>query len=76
MAVIFLNCIILGMYQFCSDLECIIIRCKIFEKFDYFIFVFFAAEMIIKIIVMGLYGKYIYLDDFWNRLDCFIVIVG
>ncbi|XP_065922507.1 voltage-dependent T-type calcium channel subunit alpha-1I isoform X8 [Magallana gigas] len=76
MAVILLNCITLGMYQPCSDLECTTTRCKILEKFDHFIFAFFAAEMIIKIIAMGLYGKYTYLDDSWNRLDCFIVIAG
>ncbi|XP_061166104.1 voltage-dependent T-type calcium channel subunit alpha-1H-like [Saccostrea echinata] len=76
MAVILLNCITLGMYQPCSDLECSSTRCKILEKFDHFIFAFFAAEMIVKIIAMGVYGKYTYLDDSWNRLDCFIVIAG
>ena len=51
-------------------------RCKTLEVFDHCIFAFFAIEMIIKIIAMGLYGKDTYLAETWNRLDMFIVLSG
>ncbi|XP_069124372.1 voltage-dependent T-type calcium channel subunit alpha-1G-like isoform X2 [Argopecten irradians] len=76
MAVILLNCVTLGMYQPCEDQICDTMRCQVLEKFDHFIFAFFAIEMIIKIVAMGLWGKLTYLDDSWNRLDCFIVLAG
>ncbi|XP_060077738.1 voltage-dependent T-type calcium channel subunit alpha-1G-like [Ylistrum balloti] len=76
MAVILLNCVTLGMYQPCEDQVCDTMRCQVLEKFDHFIFAFFAIEMIIKIVAMGLWGKLTYLDDSWNRLDCFIVLAG
>ncbi|XP_021929198.1 voltage-dependent T-type calcium channel subunit alpha-1H-like isoform X2 [Zootermopsis nevadensis] len=44
--------------------------------FDDFIFAFFALEMSIKMVAMGVYGKGTYLADSWNRLDFFIVIAG
>ncbi len=43
---------------------------------DDVIFGFFAVEMVIKILAMGLHGKGTYLEDSWNRLDCFIVVAG
>ena len=46
------------------------------ENFDHFIFAFFAIEMIIKMMAMGVWGKETYLADHWNRLDCFIVLAG
>jgi hypothetical protein len=55
---------------------CTSIRCHVLANFDHFIFGFFAMEMIIKMIAMGIYGKSTYLDDSWNKLDCFIVIAG
>ncbi|KAL4240739.1 Voltage-dependent T-type calcium channel subunit alpha-1G [Mactra antiquata] len=51
-------------------------RCRVLQNFDHFIFAFFAVEMVIKIIAMGLYGKLTYLADTWNRLDMFIVLAG
>lgn len=44
--------------------------------FDDFIFVFFALEMSVKMIAMGVYGRGTYLADSWNRLDFFIVLAG
>lgn len=44
--------------------------------FDDVIFAFFALEMSIKMVAMGIYGKKTYLADSWNRLDCFIVFAG
>ena len=76
MSVILLNCVTLGMYQPCEDDVCETNRCKVLEGFDHFIFTFFAIEMIIKLIAMGLYGKYTYLAETWNRLDMFIVLAG
>ncbi|XP_025084578.1 voltage-dependent T-type calcium channel subunit alpha-1G-like isoform X7 [Pomacea canaliculata] len=76
MAVILLNCITLGMYQPCVDEVCDTTRCKVLAGFDHFIFAFFTAEMIIKMIAMGVFGKDTYMADTWNRLDCFIVVAG
>ncbi|KAK7506411.1 hypothetical protein BaRGS_00002523 [Batillaria attramentaria] len=79
MAVILLNCITLGMYQPCSDGQengCQSTRCKVLAAFDHFIFAFFAAEMVVKMIAMGVAGKETYLAETWNRLDFFIVLAG
>jgi voltage-dependent calcium channel T type alpha-1G len=46
------------------------------QIFDDFIFAFFALEMSVKMVAMGVYGKGTYLADSWNRLDFFIVIAG
>ncbi|ELU02190.1 hypothetical protein CAPTEDRAFT_89566 [Capitella teleta] len=76
MTVILLNCVTLGMYQPCTDTVCNTTRCKVLEGFDHFIFAFFAIEMVIKLIAMGLAGKETYLAETWNRLDMFIVLAG
>ncbi|XP_072167756.1 voltage-dependent T-type calcium channel subunit alpha-1H-like [Diadema setosum] len=76
MMVIILNCITLGMYRPCEDIECDSQRCLILQGFDHFIFAFFAAEMVVKILAMGMTGKKGYLGETWNRLDFFIVIAG
>ena len=76
MSVILLNCITLGMYQPCTDTVCDTTRCKVLAGFDHFIFAFFAIEMIIKLLAMGLVGKETYLAETWNRLDMFIVVAG
>ena len=46
------------------------------QAFDDFIFAFFAVEMIIKMVALGLFGQKCYLGDTWNRLDFFIVMAG
>ncbi|KAG8231031.1 hypothetical protein J437_LFUL010809, partial [Ladona fulva] len=46
------------------------------QIFDDLIFAFFALEMVIKMLAMGVYGKGTYLADTWNRLDFFIVTAG
>lgn len=74
--VIILNCVTLGMYQPCVDDACVTNRCKILQMFDDIIFAFFALEMSIKMVAMGMYGKNTYLADSWNRLDFFIVLAG
>jgi voltage-dependent calcium channel T type alpha-1G len=76
MAVILVNCLTLGMYQPCADMHCETTRCHVLEAFDHVIFAFFTAEMCVKVIAMGLFGKHAYLADTWNRLDLFIVIAG
>ncbi|XP_052467536.1 voltage-dependent T-type calcium channel subunit alpha-1G isoform X10 [Carassius gibelio] len=76
MLVILLNCITLGMFQPCEDSHCDTERCKILEDFDDFIFAFFAVEMVIKMVALGIFGKKCYLGDTWNRLDFFIVLAG
>uniref|UniRef100_A0A8C7G402 Ion transport domain-containing protein n=1 Tax=Oncorhynchus kisutch TaxID=8019 RepID=A0A8C7G402_ONCKI len=76
MLVILLNCVTLGMFQPCEDHTCESERCKILEDFDDFIFAFFAVEMVIKMVALGIFGKKRYLGDTWNRLDFFIVLAG
>ncbi|KAM6424198.1 voltage-dependent T-type calcium channel subunit alpha-1H isoform 3-T4 [Liasis olivaceus] len=76
MLVILLNCVTLGMFQPCQDIRCKTERCAILEAFDHFIFAFFAVEMVIKMIALGIFGHKCYLGDTWNRLDFFIVIAG
>lgn len=46
------------------------------QDFDDFIFAFFAIEMVIKMVALGIFGKKCYLGDTWNRLDFFIVLAG
>ncbi|KYO31071.1 hypothetical protein Y1Q_0016435 [Alligator mississippiensis] len=76
MLVILLNCVTLGMFHPCEDTACGSPRCRILQSFDDFIFAFFAVEMIVKMIALGIFGKKCYLGDTWNRLDFFIVIAG
>ncbi|XP_030019165.1 voltage-dependent T-type calcium channel subunit alpha-1G-like [Sphaeramia orbicularis] len=76
MLVILLNCVTLGMFHPCEDIDCHSERCKILQDFDDFIFAFFAIEMVIKMVALGIFGKKCYLGDTWNRLDFFIVLAG
>uniref|UniRef100_A0A2K6GDP7 Calcium voltage-gated channel subunit alpha1 H n=1 Tax=Propithecus coquereli TaxID=379532 RepID=A0A2K6GDP7_PROCO len=76
MLVITLNCVTLGMFRPCEDVECRSERCTILKAFDDFIFAFFAAEMAVKMVALGLFGQKCYLGDTWNRLDFFIVMAG
>ncbi|XP_056626060.1 voltage-dependent T-type calcium channel subunit alpha-1H [Triplophysa dalaica] len=76
MLVILLNCVTLGMFQPCQDLECHSDRCSILQAFDDFIFAFFAVEMVVKMVALGVFGPKCYLGDTWNRLDLFIVMAG
>lgn len=46
------------------------------QAFDDCIFAFFAVEMVIKMIALGIFGSKCYLGDTWNRLDFFIVMAG
>ncbi|XP_053545406.1 voltage-dependent T-type calcium channel subunit alpha-1I [Bombina bombina] len=76
MMVILLNCVTLGMFQPCEDVDCSTDRCQILQVFDDFIFIFFAMEMVVKMVALGIFGKKCYLGDTWNRLDFFIVMAG
>ncbi|XP_051987465.1 voltage-dependent T-type calcium channel subunit alpha-1H-like isoform X1 [Xyrauchen texanus] len=76
MLVILLNCVTLGMFQPCEDLKCQSEWCIILQVFDDCIFAFFAVEMVIKMIALGIFGSKCYLGDTWNRLDFFIVMAG
>ncbi|XP_055047447.2 voltage-dependent T-type calcium channel subunit alpha-1H [Misgurnus anguillicaudatus] len=76
MLVILLNCVTLGMFQPCEDLKCQSEWCVILQAFDDCIFAFFAVEMVIKMIALGIFGSKCYLGDTWNRLDFFIVMAG
>lgn len=76
MLIIIVNCITMGMYKPCEKADCSTTKCHIINYIDDFIYVFFAIEMVIKILAMGLYGEKTYLGEMWNRLDCFIVLAG
>uniref|UniRef100_A0A8C3YUK9 Voltage-dependent T-type calcium channel subunit alpha-1H n=1 Tax=Catagonus wagneri TaxID=51154 RepID=A0A8C3YUK9_9CETA len=76
MLVIVLNCVTLGMFRPCEDVECRSERCRTLQAFDDFIFAFFAVEMVVKMVALGLFGQKCYLGDTWNRLDFFIVMAG
>ncbi|XP_026098606.1 voltage-dependent T-type calcium channel subunit alpha-1H isoform X1 [Carassius auratus] len=76
MLVILLNCVTLGMFQPCEDLKCQSEWCIVLQVFDDCIFAFFAVEMVIKMIALGIFGSKCYLGDTWNRLDFFIVMAG
>ncbi|KAK2918603.1 hypothetical protein Q8A73_002974 [Channa argus] len=76
MMVILLNCVTLGMYQPCENIDCSSDRCQILQAFDTFIYIFFALEMVIKMVALGIFGHRCYLGDTWNRLDFFIVMAG
>ncbi|XP_064818471.1 voltage-dependent T-type calcium channel subunit alpha-1H-like isoform X4 [Oncorhynchus masou masou] len=76
MIVILLNCVTLGMYQPCEDVTCQAEWCLILQVFDDCIFAFFAVEMVIKMVALGIFGSKCYLGDTWNRLDFFIVMAG
>uniref|UniRef100_A0A8D0CL38 Voltage-dependent T-type calcium channel subunit alpha-1H n=1 Tax=Scleropages formosus TaxID=113540 RepID=A0A8D0CL38_SCLFO len=76
MLVILLNCVTLGLFQPCEDIRCQSQWCAILQAFDDFIFAFFAVEMVIKMVALGIFGPKCYLGDTWNRLDFFIVMAG
>uniref|UniRef100_A0AAY4EDL1 Voltage-dependent T-type calcium channel subunit alpha n=1 Tax=Denticeps clupeoides TaxID=299321 RepID=A0AAY4EDL1_9TELE len=76
MMVILLNCVTLGMYQPCENIDCSSDRCQILQAFDAFIYIFFAVEMVVKMVALGIFGHRCYLGDTWNRLDFFIVMAG
>uniref|UniRef100_A0A8C6PPV4 Ion transport domain-containing protein n=1 Tax=Nothobranchius furzeri TaxID=105023 RepID=A0A8C6PPV4_NOTFU len=67
---ILLNCVTLGMFQPCGHTPYLL------QALDDGIFVFFAGEMLVKMVALGVVGQKGYLGDTWNRLDFFIVIVG
>lgn len=75
MFVILINCVTLAMYN-PLDPQCLSTRCQVLENVEHVVFAFFFAEMVIKMIAMGVTGKKGYLQDKWNRLDCFIVVIG
>lgn len=76
MMVILLNCVTLGLYQPCGEQSGNTLRDDILEAVNHAIYAYFAAEMLIKVLAMGLVGQHTYLADGWNRLDFFIVIAG
>ncbi|XP_031165476.1 voltage-dependent T-type calcium channel subunit alpha-1H-like [Sander lucioperca] len=67
---ILLNCVTLGMFQPCDHTPFLL------QALDDGIFAFFAGEMVVKMVALGVIGQSGYLGDTWNRLDFFIVIVG
>ncbi|TKS91754.1 Voltage-dependent T-type calcium channel subunit alpha-1H [Collichthys lucidus] len=76
MLVILLNCVTLGMFQPCEDVDCHSEWCRILQVLDDCIFAFFAVEMVIKMVALGIFGPNCYLGDKWNQLDFVIVMAG
>ncbi|KAF3846647.1 hypothetical protein F7725_003725 [Dissostichus mawsoni] len=61
MLVILLNCVTLGMFQPCEDVACQSEWCGILQVLDDCIFAFFAVEMVIKMVALGIFGPNCYL---------------
>uniref|UniRef100_A0A665W255 Voltage-dependent T-type calcium channel subunit alpha-1H n=1 Tax=Echeneis naucrates TaxID=173247 RepID=A0A665W255_ECHNA len=76
MLVILLNCVTLGMFQPCEDVSCQSEWCRILQVLDDCIFAFFAVEMVVKMVALGIFGPNCYLGDKWNQLDFVIVMAG
>ncbi|KAM9744886.1 voltage-dependent T-type calcium channel subunit alpha-1H isoform 2-T2 [Menidia menidia] len=76
MLVILLNCVTLGMFQPCEDVTCQSEWCRILQVLDDCIFAFFAVEMVIKMVALGIFSANSYLGDKWNQLDFVIVMAG
>ncbi|XP_068194002.1 voltage-dependent T-type calcium channel subunit alpha-1H [Antennarius striatus] len=76
MLVILLNCVTLGMFQPCEDVTCQSEWCRILQVLDDCIFAFFAVEMVVKMVALGIFGPNCYLGDKWNQLDFVIVMAG
>lgn len=47
-----------------------------YQVLDDCIFAFFAVEMVIKMVALGIFGSKCYFDDKWNQLDFVIVMAG
>ena len=58
------------------DPKCYRRKCQILENLEIAVFVLFAAEMLVKMIAMGIYGPKAYFSDRWNILDFLIVVAG
>ena len=58
------------------DSQCQSSKCKHLEKLERVVFAFFAAEMLAKMIAMGITGHKAYFSDRWNILDFLIVVAG
>uniref|UniRef100_A0A8C7IZX3 Voltage-dependent T-type calcium channel subunit alpha n=1 Tax=Oncorhynchus kisutch TaxID=8019 RepID=A0A8C7IZX3_ONCKI len=57
MLAILLNCVTLGMFQPCDDVHCLNNRCSFLQALDDGIFVFFAVEMLVKMVALGVLGR-------------------
>ena len=44
------------------DKQCLTTRCQVLENIEHFVFAFFVAEMVIKMVAMGVIGKKGYLQ--------------
>ena len=75
MFVILVNCVTLAMYD-PFDRKCENVRCQVLDRIEIAVFVFFCLEMVIKMVALGVLGKKGYLQETWNRFDCFIVLIG
>ena len=58
------------------DAKCQSRKCTTLDKLETVVFTFFAAEMLVKMIAMGILGRKGYFSDRWNILDFLIVIAG
>lgn len=72
---ILLNCVCLALAD-PLDHDCETMKCQNLTEVNSFVLYFFVAEMVIKMIAMGVTGKKGYLSEGWNRLDFLIVVAG
>lgn len=60
----------------CVDYPSSLYICPLLQVLDDCIFAFFAVEMVIKMVALGIFGSNCYLGDKWNQLDFVIVMAG
>ena len=58
------------------DFGCVDNLCQLLQKIDLIVFVYFAIEMLIKMVAMGVIGQKSYLSQPWNIFDFIICVVG
>lgn len=79
MTLILGNCVTLALFD-PLDTECEK-RCKVTSVFDQIFALYFAFEMVVKMLALGVFScgaqrGEAYMDSSWNRFDCFIVITS
>ena len=75
MVVILVNCVCLALTD-PLDRDCVKAQCQHLTKINSFVLYFFVAEMVVKMVAMGVIGKKSYFAEGWNRLDFLIVVAG
>lgn len=73
---LFLPLLSFYMFPFFKFIKLIFFHTTFLQVLDDCIFAFFAVEMVIKMVALGIFGSNCYLGDKWNQLDFVIVMAG